>query len=157
MRRKDREVNEISEILKIADSAEVLHLGLFDGEYPYVVPLHYGYVYEDEKLIFYMHGAKEGHKLDLIRENAKSCIELECDVEPISGGDIACKYSSSYSSIIAKGVCEIVEDSTEKLRGLNILMKHQTGKKFEINEQMAKAVTVMKFTAKEFSAKARGR
>ena len=104
-----------------------------------------------------MHGAKEGHKLDLIRENAKSCIELECDVEPISGGDIACKYSSSYSSIIAKGVCEIVEDSTEKLRGLNILMKHQTGKEFEINEQMAKAVTVMKFTAKEFSAKARGR
>ena len=45
MRRKDREVSEISEILKIADSAEILHLGLFDGEYPYVVPLHYGYVF----------------------------------------------------------------------------------------------------------------
>ena len=43
MRRKDREVTNISDILKIVDTAKVLRLGLFDGDYPYIVPLHCGY------------------------------------------------------------------------------------------------------------------
>ena len=37
-----------------------------------------------------MHCAKEGHKLDLIRSNPNVCIEVESDVELISGGDVAC-------------------------------------------------------------------
>ena len=41
MRRKDREITESNDILKIVDEAKILHLGLFDGDYPYVVPLHY--------------------------------------------------------------------------------------------------------------------
>lgn len=57
MRRKDHEVTDINEILKIVDKAKILHLGLFDGEYPYIVPLHYGYEYKNGNLIFYMHCA----------------------------------------------------------------------------------------------------
>ena len=57
MRRKDREVTDINEILKIVDKAKILHLCLFDGEYPYIVPLHYGYEYKNGNLIFYMHCA----------------------------------------------------------------------------------------------------
>lgn len=106
MRRVDREVRDINEILKIVDKAKILHLGLFDIEYPYVVPLHYGYEYKDGILIFYMHAAKEGHKLDLIRRNRNVCIELECDVEEIPGGDIPCKYGSTFASVIGRGYAE---------------------------------------------------
>ena len=35
MRRKDREVTDLDEILGIVAVAKILHLGLFDGEYPY--------------------------------------------------------------------------------------------------------------------------
>ena len=49
MRRKDREIKEISEVLDIVERAKVLRMGLFDGEYPYIVPLHYGYEYKNEK------------------------------------------------------------------------------------------------------------
>ena len=45
MRRKDREVTNIIEILQIIEKAKVLHLALFDADYPYIVPLHYGYEY----------------------------------------------------------------------------------------------------------------
>ena len=69
MRRKDREITDIHKIEEILAGARYLHLGVFDGEYPYVVPLHYGYVMENEKLTFYVHCAKEGHKLDCIRRN----------------------------------------------------------------------------------------
>ena len=43
MRRKDREITDIHKIEKILSSAKYLHLGVLDDEYPYVVPLHYGY------------------------------------------------------------------------------------------------------------------
>ena len=157
MRRKDREVTERAEILRIVDQAKILHLGLFDGEYPYVVPLHYGYRYDEKEdsLVFIMHGAKEGHKLDLIRRNPKVCIELECGVEPVSGGEIACRYGAVYMSVMGRGWAEIVEDSAEKREGLKLLMQVQTGREFAIDEKMAATVAVIKVTVPEFTAKAR--
>ena len=153
MRRKDREVTGINEILKIVDKAKILHLGLFDGEYPYIVPLHYGYEYKNGNLIFYMHGAKEGHKLELIRNNPNVCIELECDIELLSGDDIPCKYSSTFASVIGKGYAEILEDEQEKIAGLKLLMKNQTGREFQIDERMAESVAVIKVTVSSFTAK----
>ena len=67
MRRKDREITEINDILKIIEKAKILHLGLFDREYPYVVPLHYGFEFVNGALFFFMHSAREGYKLDLRR------------------------------------------------------------------------------------------
>ena len=157
MRRKDREVTDIQEILQIVSKAKILHLGLIDGEYPYIVPLHYGFSYEEDKheLIFYMHGAKEGHKLDLIQENSNACIELEYNVELISGGENPCKYGSSYASVIGKGSVEIVKDDREKIKGLKLLMKNQTGRDFDIDERMSSSVAVIKVRIREFTAKAR--
>ena len=155
MRRKDREIVEISEILKIIDKADVLHLGLFDDGYPYIVPLHYGYEYQDGRLVFYMHSAKEGHKLDLIRNDPNVCIELENGAELIPGGDIACAYGTAYASVIVRGHAEIVSDIQEKIKGLKLLMKNQTGRDFEIDEKMAATVVVIKAEARDFTAKSR--
>ena len=155
MRRKDREITRIEDILSIVDRAKVLRLGLFDDNFPYIVPLHFGYEYAEGKLIFYMHSAKEGHKLDLIRRNQNVCIELDCDTELMSGGDIPCSYSSSFASLIGRGLAEIVDDEQEKVRGLYLLMKNQTGREFEITTQMASAVAVIKVMVCDFSAKSK--
>ena len=155
MRRKDREVTETSEILKIVEAANVLRIGMFDGEYPYVVPMHYGYQYENDTLVFYVHCAKEGHKLDLIRKNAHVCVELEEETEIVSGGEIPCQYGATFASVIGRGQAEIVENVQEKIHGLEVLMKHQTGREFEIKEAMAASVAVIKIVVKEFTAKRR--
>jgi len=157
VRRKDREVKDIHEILQIVRQAKILHLGLFDGEYPYIVPLHYGYEYSQDRheLRFFMHGAKEGHKLDLIRKNPNVCIELECDIELVSGGDNPCKYGSTYASVIGNGHIEIVEDEQEKIKGLKLLMKNQTGKEFDIDAGMASSVVILKACLTEYTAKSR--
>ena len=39
MRRRDREVTELNEIIHILDSGKVLHLGLVDQGKPYIVPV----------------------------------------------------------------------------------------------------------------------
>lgn len=60
MRRKDREVTNIIEILQIIEKAKVLHLALFDADYPYIVPLHYGYEYKEGILISTCTAQKKG-------------------------------------------------------------------------------------------------
>ena len=152
MRRKDREVTDITDIRKILDTADILHMGLFDGDYPYVVPVHYGYEFRGDTLVFYTHSAKEGHKLDLIRSNPAVCVEVDCDVETLPA-KAACGYGSTFASVIAKGKAEILEDGEEKAEALKILMKCQTGMDFPINAAMAGAVAVLKITADEFTAK----
>lgn len=52
MRRRDREVTELNEIIHILDSGKVLHLGLVDQGKPYIVPVNYGYVMEMINLYF---------------------------------------------------------------------------------------------------------
>lgn len=102
-----------------------MHLGLIDKGFPRIVPLHYGYEYDATKdiFVFYMHSAKVGHKIELIKENGKACIELETDIELDAAEDIPCQYSYFYSSVIGQGKATIVEDIEEKKYGLNLLMK----------------------------------
>ncbi len=155
MRRKDREVTDIQEILHIVDEAKILHLGLLDEGYPYIVPMHYGYEFADGTFHFYLHSAKEGHKLDLIRNDAHVCVELETNVELVSGGEVPCMYGAAFASVIGEGTAEVVEEEPEKIKALELLMKNQTGKAFEITGKMAESVEVIRVTVKKFTAKRR--
>ncbi len=151
---REREVTDINEILSILDKSLYLHLGLVDGDEPYVVPMNYGYTYEEGKLIIYLHSAKRGYKLDLIKKNPKVFFEMCCDTVPFDG-DIACRYGMTYSSVMGKGTAEIVEDIEEKKHSLTVLMKTQTGKDFSFEDKMAAIVTVIKINVSEFTAKKR--
>ncbi|MBO6000469.1 MAG: pyridoxamine 5'-phosphate oxidase family protein [Spirochaetales bacterium] len=155
MRRSDREVTDINSILEIVGRAKILHLGLFDKGFPYIVPMHFGYEFNDGRFVFFLHSAKEGHKLDLIKDNPNVCIEMECDVNLISGGEVPCKYGSEYASVIGRGHAELVGDEEEKIKGLKLLMKNQTGRSFEIDSKMAESVEVIKVVISDLSAKAR--
>ncbi len=155
MRRKDREITNKEEMIQIIENAKVLRIALFDNAYPYIVPMHYGYTIEDSKIVFYMHSAKEGYKLDLIHQNGNVCVEIENEMEIISGGDVPCQYGAKFASVIVRGKAEIVEDTDEKIKGLKVLMLHQVNQDFEINEQMADMVCVIKVVVDEISAKER--
>ena len=153
MRRADREITDPNEIEAILKKARFLHLGLMDGDTPYVVPLHYGYRYEDGKLTLFMHGAPEGKKLDLIRADPHAFVEIDTDETPISGGDVPCKYGAAFASVMAAGTARILTDPQEKIEGLEILMLTQTGRAFSFTEQMAASVQMIRFDADTLSAK----
>lgn len=154
MTRREREVTDINEIIKILDKAKVLHLGLVDGDEAYVVPMNYGYTMDNGRLTVYLHGARRGKKLDLIRANPKVFFEMDCDITPFEG-EIACKYGITYSSIMGKGIAEIVEDVEEKKKALSVLMKTQTGKDFEFEEKMVSVVSVIRIDVSQYTAKHR--
>lgn len=153
MRRKDREVTDIAVVEDILKRAAVVHLGMAEGGKPYVVPMHYGYTFQDGVLILYMHGAHTGKKYDIIRENPNVFIEIDADMELISGDGIPCEYGASYASVMGEGVASILEDVEEKKQGLKILMKTQTGQDFEFTEAMCNTVQVIKIEVPVWSAK----
>ena len=154
MTRREREVTDINEIIKILDESKVLHLGMVDGDEPYVVPMNYGYTLENGKLTIWLHGAKRGRKLDVIRANPKVFFEMECGITPFEG-EVACKYGITYASVMGRGIAEIVEDIEIKKSALSFLMKTQTGKDFEFEDKMAAVVSIIRIDVSEFTAKHR--
>ncbi len=154
MTRREREVTDINEIVKILDKAKIAHIGLVDDGMPYVVPMNYGYTLIDGKLTLYLHGATEGRKIDIIRKKPDVFAEIDCDIEAFEG-DIACRYGITYSSIMAEGTAHILDDIDEKREGLKALMKTQTGKDFEFTDKMVNVVSVIRIDVKEFTAKHR--
>lgn len=155
MRRKDREVTEMEEIQQIFDDCKVCRIGIMDEDGPYIVPVNYGYVREEGKVILYIHGAREGKKIDLIRKNANVGIEIDYKHELVEG-DTACQYSYYYASIIGKGTASIIDNPREKLKALNVIMKHQTGRTFEEfqkNPNLEKAVAIIRIDLNEYSCK----
>jgi len=155
MTRRELEITDRAEIIDILDRCSILHLGLVDGDEPYVVPMNYGYTMdEDGKLVFYLHGATQGRKLDLMRKNPKVFLEMECDITPFEG-DVACRYGTAYKSLMARGTAVLLEDPQEKMEGLSLFMKTQTGKDFEFNEKLVKVVSVIRIDVTEYTAKRR--
>lgn len=129
MRRKEREIIEKETLKAIVDSAHIVHLGLFDESYPYVVPVNYGYEWtENEQLILYIHGARQGKKVSLIKKNPNVCIQLDTNHALIEMGRIAEKYSFAYQSIIGYGTATFIDEIEEKIHAIECLMIHETKK-----------------------------
>ena len=154
MTRRERQVTDINEIINILEKSKVLHLGLVDGDEPYVVPMNYGYTLEDGKLTLYLHGAKRGRKIDALKANPKVFFEMCCDITPFEG-DVACRYGITYASIMGRGIATLVEDVEEKKSALSILMKTQTGKDFIFEDKLTTVVSIIRIDTLEYTAKER--
>lgn len=154
MTKREREVTDPSQILEILDTCKILHLGLVDGDQPYIVPMNYGYTMEDGHLTLYLHAATKGYKLDLMRANPRVCFSMECDVQMFEGR-VACQYGTVYKSLMGKGMAELIEDVEDKKKFLSIFMKTQTGKDFAFDDRMVSIVSIIKIDVSDYSAKAR--
>ena len=142
------------QIRHILDSGKVLHLGLSVNDEPYVVPMNYGYAWEDGKLVVYLHSAVRGKKLEMVQTNPKVFFSIDCDRMPFEGR-VPCQYGMVYSSIMGRGVASIVEDVEEKKQAMTLLMKTQTGKDFTFEDRLVTIVTVIRIDVSEYTAKHR--
>ena len=154
MTKRERQITDEAQILNILDTAKILHLGLAVDNEPYVVPMNYGYTMENGKMVVYLHSALLGKKLDMIRANPNVFFEMDCDLTPFEG-EKPCQYGLSYSSVMGRGRATIVEDVEEKMRGLTVLMKTQTGKDFAFNERLVSIVAIIRIDVAEYTAKHR--
>lgn len=153
MRRKDRQVNDKSEICKILDSCQFATIGLSVNDEPYTVPISFGYEW-DENPVFYFHSATEGRKIDSLRQNPKTCISLVGSSQAIypEPGNL-CSASNSFKSVTAEGKCVFIEDVEEKTKGFNAMMKHYNFPTGKFNPNMMKKTKVIKFIPDDLKCK----
>ena len=140
MRRSDREITDLGEILSIINDCKVIHLAMVDDGVPYLLPLNFGYACEGGAFSFFCHSAREGRKLDILRKNPTV--------------DVACQCGYYFASVTGVGHVEFL-DGEEKLAALTALMRHMAGREDQFTEQQARTVEVFAVRADKLSAKAR--
>ncbi len=154
MRRKDREITDLEDILSIIRKCDVCRLALFDEEYPYIVPLNFGFSYEEGRLKLYFHGAREGKKLTLIARNPKAAFEMDCSHQLVTG-EKACDYSMDYESVCGNGTIAVLEPDRAEY-ALRLLMKQYTDLPLlEFDPRHLKAVAVWELSVEQITGKRR--
>ena len=122
MRKKEREIKDKAVLDQMLMQSRICRLGLFDGQWPYVVPVNMGY----EPGRIYFHSSKKGKKMEILRDNPNVCFEIDADVEIVTG-ERPCDWTTYYKSIIGFGTAVMVEDEAEKLAGLKTIMRRHGG------------------------------
>jgi len=148
MRRKDKEIRNETTIMEIVSNSLICRLGIFDDEYPYIVPLNYGY-YNNA---LYFHCASEGKKIELLRKNNKVCFEIEQSSEIIKD-PVSCNWTMKYCSVIGYGIIEIVSDHESKKQGLDIIMRHYGKNDNAYKQKVIEEMLILKLNIISLQAK----
>jgi len=150
MRRKDRQIADLGKIEEIIAQARVCRLAMHDLPAPYVVPMSFGY----KDKILYFHAAKDGHKIDLLRQNPQVGFEISLDLGDIDGGDQGCDWSVSYKSVVGYGKVSLVGTVAEKCEAFDIIMAQYAEGEFTYTEAMIQRTLVFKLEIESMTGKA---
>jgi len=152
LRRADREIKDRAEIDDILNRGRVCSLGLCEGGVPYVVPVNYGYA--DGCL--YIHSAREGRKIDILRMNNLVSFAIFVDYKVVPA-EKACSFTSVYRSVMGTGRASLLEGREEKEQALRIIMRHYSDGEFEFEPQRVDQVAIIKVEVDSLMAKSSGR
>lgn len=152
MRRKDREVSKTEEIKHIIEKCKVCHLAMVDKGLPYVVPLNFGYIIDENSLTLFFHSAKTGRKLDILNANNAVCFEMAYEGK-LGYIENPCNSGYYFESVHGFGHVEFIEDINEKCNALTLLMKHQSKQDFIFTEKQVNSVCVYKVVSTDFIGK----
>lgn len=152
MRRSDKEIVDKLLIDKILTEAETIRIAIVDEGSPYLVAMNYAYV--DGCL--YMHSAREGRKIDILRKNNKVAFQTDTGVELVMKEE-ACSCGTKYLSVFGTGKAIFVEDKVEKIKALDAIMSKHTGKAgFEYPEKMLEKTLIIKVEIESVTGKKSG-
>ncbi len=115
MQNADREVTDAEWMQNLLRMGKFVTISMCIDNEPYVVTLSYGY--EDGRM--YFHTAKKGLKLDIIQGNPRVCGTVVEDLGYVNG-----ECSHRYRSVVFWGTMEVVEDTKEKMHGMEVLLEH---------------------------------
>lgn len=121
MRRQDREISDPAQICGILKRTRICFLSLCDGSTPYTVPMNFGFTEEAGRITLYLHSAKSGKKLDLIRKNPNVCAAFG-NMLSFEDGKTGCEATAQYESAIGFGTAELLSDPRACKKGLSCLL-----------------------------------
>lgn len=155
MRRKDREITGRDELIDIFEKADVCRIAIGGDKAPYIVPLNFGYRWE-EAIEIYFHCAIEGRKLELLARNNNVCFEMDIDHELVKGAK-GCSWGMKYKSVIGTGIITEVTDTDERKRSMDLIMRHYgyAEEATDYEDKVLAVTKILKLEVEEISGKQR--
>lgn len=117
MRKSNQEITDPAIVEEILSKSEICRIAMIDEGMPYLLPFNYGYLDN----CIYIHSALSGKKINALRQNNVVCFEIE-QFEGIFKHEKACKWTTTYRSVVGYGTVEIITDFEQKVKGLEIIM-----------------------------------
>jgi nitroimidazol reductase NimA-like FMN-containing flavoprotein (pyridoxamine 5'-phosphate oxidase superfamily) len=137
----------------ILNDSDVCHLALVDEVHPYVVALNYGFSWDGDLPVLYFHCAAKGRKLDIIARNPEACVSVDTGHELVRG-ETGCEWGMKYRSIVGEGLVSPVSDRDERIRALDLIMAHYSGKSgFSYDEKVLSVTVILKMELTAISGK----
>lgn len=156
MRRKDREITDRAEMLRILERCDVCRVALNgDDGYPYILPLNYGVQVEGDQVTLVFHGALTGTKYDLMARDGRAVFEVDGAHRLVTEQKEACvTCTMEYESVIGRGRMELVPDE-EKHEALRALMCHYHGEDLPFSETIMGHTAAFRLVVEEMTGKKR--
>lgn len=150
MRRKDREVLDLQELLSMLDSCDTVHLALNREGAPYVLPMSFGWEQlADGTTALYVHGAREGLKLELAQRDNRVGVALD----RFDGYDrTAHGITTRYRSVLARGEIRMLAGE-EALHGLRLICAHCGYEDFEVEAAVLQRTSVWQILLSDMTGK----
>jgi len=154
MRRKDREIKTREEIYEVMKKCQVCYLAMNDGEYPYILPMNFGFETNENVVIIYFHGGMCGKKYEVLEKNNKVSFAMECETRLVTDVEKG-TCVMEYESVVGNGEVQFLEGE-EKRRAFHcIVEQYHSGGAFEYNEALVSVTRAFKVTVKEISGRRR--
>ncbi|MDZ7743498.1 MAG: pyridoxamine 5'-phosphate oxidase family protein [Bacteroidota bacterium] len=151
---KNRELTFKPELEEIIRKCDFCNLAMVDEEgKPYVLPMNFGYHEE----VIYLHSARQGRKIDILKKNPEVCISFSTDHKlNWVNEEVACSWSMKYKSVLAYGKVEFIDDMNDKREALDHIMANYSDRKFSYNDPSVRDVQPFKVIIERMDGRAYG-
>lgn len=153
LRRKDLEVTGRETIESILQACKVCRIAMISEGKPYILPMVFGYEWEEERFVLYLHCGLKGRKNDALRACPQVCFEMDREEGLMGEGGPAHRHSRAFSCIIGEGTVEFAENNDQRRYGFDRIMEHQTGRSgWSYVDAYLAATEVLRIRADSFQA-----
>ena len=153
MRRKDREVTDFNEIVEIIKKCDIIHIGLNDGDSPYIVPLNFSFKTAGNELELYIHGAKAGKKHELLNKLERCSFEMEFPIRMDVNHEKQ-NVTMRYESVMGKADVIYLEGKEKEAALSDILLgRYEMAKDIHCSQTVTDNTAIWKLIPTEISAK----
>ena len=130
VRRQNRILEDEARIDELLQTSEYgfLSLGTTENGYAYGIPI--SYIFDKEGKCIYFHGAPEGQKLDILKENNKVSFCVVGVTKPIAE-----QFTTLFESVIVFGKADMNLSDDEKRKALRLLVRKYSPGHEELGEK----------------------
>jgi len=139
---------------EIISRCQICHLALASPQGgPYAVALNFGYACGNPPAL-YFHCAREGKKLELIRQNPRCAFVIDRAIKLVTG-PMACDWGMKYESVMGTGTIEIVAGPAERRLALDRIMAQYGNQAPAYGSELPQGPLILKLTIEEMTGKRR--